>query len=195
MSRKTKRRKSSKKQKTIMMVGCAHKCNCGRKCGCGKKTFFCSKCNHKCKKCNHSLKGGYGCGSTGCPIAPYKMGGGLPMPGPFVGQPWSPSNLPGEDGVGGNRNYFEAYDVTKNPAYQMSMNDSGYLTKSSTVGGSRKRRYTKRRMRGGGLVPQDLVNLGRDFTYNFKSAYNALNGYDAPVNPAPYKDQLLHNRF
>jgi hypothetical protein len=41
---------------------------------------------------------------------------------------------------------------------------------------------------------QDLVNLGRDFTYNFKSAYNALNGYSAPVNPAPYRDQLTHNR-
>jgi hypothetical protein len=43
------------------------------------------------------------------------------------------------------------------------------------------------------------VNLGRDFTFNFKTAYNALNGYKAPVDPAPYKGQLTgalnNNRF
>jgi hypothetical protein len=43
---------------------------------------------------------------------------------------------------------------------------------------------------GGGLVPQDLLNLGNDISFNVKSAYNALNGYSAPVNPLPYKDQL-----
>ena len=52
---------------------------------------------------------------------------------------------------------------------------------------------------GGSLIPQDLVNLGRDFSYNFKTAYNALNGYKAPVDPAPYKGQLTgalnNNRF
>jgi len=40
------------------------------------------------------------------------------------------------------------------------------------------------------LIPQDLVNLGRDVSFNFKSAYNALNGYPAPINSLPYKDQL-----
>ena len=53
-------------------------------------------------------------------------------------------------------------------------------TKNSLVGGKK----------GGGLIPQDFVNLGRDFSYNFKSAYNALNGYKSPVDPAPYKGQL-----
>lgn len=43
---------------------------------------------------------------------------------------------------------------------------------------------------GGGLIPQDLLNLGSDISFNVKSAYNALNGYSAPVNPLPYKDQL-----
>ena len=43
---------------------------------------------------------------------------------------------------------------------------------------------------GGGLVPQDLLNLGNDISFNVNSAYNALNGYSAPVNPLPYKDQL-----
>jgi hypothetical protein len=46
--------------------------------------------------------------------------------------------------------------------------------------------------RGGGLIPQDLVNFGRTFTYGLGSAYNAINGYQQPVNPLPYKDQLTN---
>ena len=175
-------RKTRKRQKTIVMVGCS-RCK-------GKRS---------CKSFLH--KGGSGCGSCGCPIAPYKMSGGK-MPGPFVGEPWSPNNLPGQDGIGSNRNYLSPYDTTKDPSYQMSMNDSGYLTKSSFVGGGKRRKYKTRQKKsrrklkhkGGGLMPQDLLNLGRDFTYNFKSAYNSLNGYSAPVNPAPYKDQLTYGR-
>lgn len=43
---------------------------------------------------------------------------------------------------------------------------------------------------GGGIIPQDITNLGRDFMFNIKTAYNSVNGIPAPVNPAPYKDQL-----
>jgi hypothetical protein len=57
------------------------------------------------------------------------------------------------------------------------------------VGGRRN----KKSVRGGGLIPQDLVNLGSDFSYNLKSAYNSLNGYKAPVDPLPYKGQLQQN--
>ena len=60
--------------------------------------------------------------------------------------------------------------------------------------GKNKRKTSKLRInRGGGLLPQDLVNLGREVGFNFKSAYNSLNGYKAPVNPLPYKDQLRSN--
>ena len=48
--------------------------------------------------------------------------------------------------------------------------------------------------RGGGILPQDLVNLGRNITYNLGSAYNAINGYPAPVNPMPYNDQLVNSQ-
>jgi hypothetical protein len=65
--------------------------------------------------------------------------------------------------------------------------DAGYKTLSSMVGGYK---YKNRAKKGGGIIPQDLVNLGQDFTFNLKSAYNSLNGYSAPVNPLPYKDQL-----
>jgi hypothetical protein len=61
------------------------------------------------------------------------------------------------------------------------------------LGGSKRRKNLRKKHRtvkGGGLVPQDLVNLGRDLSFNYKSAYNALNGYGAPTNPLPYKDQI-----
>ena len=79
------------------------------------------------------------------------------------------------------------------------MNNSGYKTLNSMVGGYRyspKKTKTSslsastKNKKGGALIPQDLINLGRDLTFNLGSAYNALNGYKAPVNPIPYKDQL-----
>jgi hypothetical protein len=120
-----------------------------------------------------------------------------PIPGPFVGKAWAADKLPGENGIGGDRNYLKSYGsvITNDPQQQMSMNDAGYNTMNSMVGGytyGKKSRVSDsvNSKRGGGLVPQDLVNLGRDFSYNFKSAYNALNGYNAPVDPSPYKGQL-----
>jgi hypothetical protein len=128
----------------------------------------------------------------------YKSGS--PMPGPFVGSSWgtSVSKWPGVDGMGGNRNYLKDYDAPKNnivvndPALQQLTSDidAGYKTLSSYVGGYK---YKNKEKSGGGLIPQDLVNLGQDFTFNLKSAYNTLNGYNAPVNPLPYKDQLNHS--
>jgi len=124
------------------------------------------------------------------------------MPGPIVGKAWGPDKLPGENGLGGDRNYLKPYNTNDDPQQQMSINDTGYLSKNSMVGGYR---YDKKSCssgalkKGGGLIPEDLVNLGRDFSYNFKSAYNALNGYKAPVDPAPYKGQLTgtlnNNKF
>jgi hypothetical protein len=35
-----------------------------------------------------------------------------------------------------------------------------------------------------------LINLGRQFQFGLGSAYNALAGYAAPVNPMPWRDQL-----
>jgi hypothetical protein len=122
-----------------------------------------------------------------------------PMPGPIVGNAWgAPFNKwPGVDGIGGNRNFLKSYDTSKNniinkdPQQQQLTADidAGYRTLASMVGGY-KYKNKSRGKQGGGLIPQDLVNLGQDFTYNLKSAYNALNGYSAPVNPLPYKDQL-----
>jgi hypothetical protein len=153
------------------------------------------------------------CGTCGqMPVVPqaggnfYKLAG--PIPGPFVGKPWGGDlKWPGDNGIGGDRNYLANYGgvIQNDPQQQMSMNNAGYKTMNSMVGGYRydkadsSKSSSKTYKKGGGLIPQDLVNLGRDFTYNFKTAYNALNGYKAPVNPLPYKGQLTgalnNNRF
>ena len=80
----------------------------------------------------------------------------------------------------------------------MSLNGAGYNTMNSKVGGRIKgkrgrKSYKKKSIKGGGLIPQDLVNLGSNFSFNLKSAYNSLNGYKAPIDPLPYKDQLTQN--
>jgi hypothetical protein len=145
-----------------------------------------------------------GCGTcNSIQVVPNQSGGGNfykpigGMPGPIVGSVWGPDKLPGANGIGGDRNYFSAYDTNKSAAsYQIPSDaNAGYLNKMSLVGGyrynkSHSRSSSSYSKKGGGLVPQDLVNLGRDFSYNFKTAYNAVNGYAAPVNPSPYNDQL-----
>lgn len=192
------RRRRTRKQRPIMMIGCSKKnalrnksCpNCGPNCRCGAHCRCPKPCPGNCP----NKKGGSGCGSSGCPISPMswiKMnkfggncsscglhsGGGLnAVPGPFVGkQPWTPSNWPGQNGIGGDTNYLKQYNTNNDPALQMKLYDTGY--------------------KGGGLIPQDLLNLGRDFEYNFKTAYNTINGYKPPVDPAPYKGQLSPRGF
>ena len=145
------------------------------------------------------LKGG--CGSCMKGGNFFKPAG--PIPGPIVGSAWGASfnKLPGGNDVGGDRNFFKPYDVGKDPQLQMSMNDAGYTTMNSKVGGRIKgkrgikgrKSYKNKSIKGGGLIPQDLVNLGSNFSFNLKSAYNSLNGYKAPIDPLPYKDQLTQN--
>lgn len=202
MPRRTKRNKT-RKQKTYKMIGCAKKC---------------SKCHHVKCTCKHKgiKKGGMGCGAQGCPIAAYPMNGGgcdvmgcgrilgsyqnggncgcasipvisgggnfykapAPMPGPFVGEKWGSliNEWPGVDGVSANRNYLDLNTYKADPQTMMKIR-----------GGRRK---TKRSQKGGTFIPKELVNLGRDFTYNLNRAYNALNTIPAPPNPLPFKDQL-----
>ena len=161
--------------------------------------------------CGQKQQGGEGCGAYECPIAPLSMKGGCggacpmsllqtggnsdshsfykpppPIPGPFVGQAWTPtvSGWPGVNGVSSDNNYL-AQNLYKNGDPQTMMK----------LGGSKKRKGRKNKSikKGGGLLPQDLVNLGRDMSFNFKSVSNALNGYSAPTNPLPYIDQYKHS--
>jgi hypothetical protein len=208
-SNKRSNKRRTRKQKPVLMIGCSSSKKRNNKSHRNNKGGLCPKCGSNCYL-NHRYKGGAGCGSSGCPIAPLsiqqmnnlkggtcqtcsniQLGGKIPPPFVPPNSPWGPNvhKWPGVDGVPNSRNYLSPYNTDNNPQLQMSMANAGYKTPNSLVGGKK----------GGGLIPQDFVNLGRDFSYNFKSAYNALNGYKSPVDPAPYKGQLTgalnHNKF
>ena len=161
---------------------------------CNKKKWEKNGCAHNkysestCPLCRKELHGevlqnevhrGGSCSSCGL----HQSGGRggfyrppAPIPGPFIGNAWGPSvrDWPGVDGIGADRNYLAKNLYHSDPQTMMLL-------------GGRKKTNKKN---GGGLIPQGLVNLGRDFTFNMGSAYNALNGYNAPVNPSPYMDQI-----
>lgn len=134
----------------------------------------------------YKKRGGSNCGSSGCPIAPMsiktmnKFGGSFykpapPMPGPIIGQPWGAKvdNWPGVQGIGNDRTYLASYapTIVNDPTRQMITNG----------GGKRRKRTSK--YKGGS-------NLANSLSFDLKSIYNSLNGYEAPINPLPYKDQL-----
>jgi hypothetical protein len=213
MPRKTRTRRT-RKQKIINMIGCSNKCSNGRHHKSCKNAFFSKRGGQGCgptgcpisplsvDKMNvfsdnykppiFGTKQNGGCGSCGINL----MKGGNSyfkpaplMPGPIVGSAWAYNKLPGMDGIGGNRNFLSPVNVGKDPALQMTMNDAGYKTLNSMIGGRGKKRRTVKNMKAGGL--QDWMNIS-ELTYNVNSAYNALNGYSAPTNPLPYRDQLTN---
>lgn len=217
VARRTKRntkRNRTKKQKMYKMIGCA---KCGPNCRCVGKCKCKHPCPGNCG--TRRQRGGMGCGPAGCPIAPYPMKGGncdvmgcgrilgtyqnggscgpcgttpvisgggdfykppAPMPGPFVGENWGSlvKEWPGVDGISSNRNYLELNTYPTDPQTMMK------------IRGGRRKKKTQKRQRGGTFMPRQLVNLGRDFTTNLQTAYNALNTIPKPVNPLPFQDQL-----
>jgi hypothetical protein len=127
-----------------------------------------------------------GCKCSKCKKKVMKGGNqGIPYPNGLVGSAWTPktSGWPGVDGIDGNRNFIA--NNTYNNDISRQMVDVG-ANPPFLKGG-------KRKQRGGTLsnfMTQDLINLGRQFQFGVGSAYNALAGYSAPVNPLPWKDQL-----
>ena len=117
---------------------------------------------------------------------------GIPYPNGLAGSPWTPaiSGWPGVNGIQGDRNHFPLNTYKNDISRQMI--DVG-PNPPFVVGGSKKGRT--RKQRGGTLsnfLTQDLINLGRQVQFGVGSAYNALSGYSAPVNPLPWKDQYTH---
>ena len=166
--------------------------------------------------CNAMKKGGSGCSAIkrggGCGCNAMKKGGkrksrkmmggncqscytykgGQPVPAPLVGKPWSVDNTSG--------NYYAdnkyPTDVQMNTMSSSTNND---LTNSSMVGLSNNisspspsygGRKTRHRRRGGGIIPQDLVNFGDSFRYGLGSTITTFQGVPRPTNPLPYLDQL-----
>jgi hypothetical protein len=135
----------------------------------------------KCSLCKNKMMGGTG-------------NNGIPYPNGLVGSPWqpSPSGWPGVNDVSGDRNYL-AYNTYPTDV-QTSIIDSNSNPRG-LVGGKTKKHRGKYKLHGGTLsnfFGQDLINVGRQFQFGLGSAYNALAGYSAPVNPMPWKDQLVN---
>ena len=195
-TRKTqKSRKNVKKTKTQRLYkqkGCSKRGRGkarGGSCGCGSP--FGGK--------GLAMKGGDGscalCMKGGSTLSPYP-----PQPA-FVGVPWKGDigNWPGVAGQDGVTNHFAMNKyVPYDPVAGIMQERAGSLFLGKYTGGGKKKSNKSKKMskmskkRGGGLIPQDLVNFGRTFTYGLGSAYNSINGYQQPVNPLPYKDQLTN---
>jgi hypothetical protein len=151
-----------------------------------------------CSMCNGLQRGG-SCGS--CGACNLKMGmmqnggacsnNGIPYPNGLAGSAWSINNLPGTS-LPGDANHYKFNPQIDNPQTQMVANGAS----SPFPIGGRRRRGTRRNQKGGNFdnfMYQDLVNLGRQFSYGLGSAYNTIAGYPAPVNPLPWKGQFPNN--
>jgi len=172
----------------------------GGNCGCGL-----SGGNIQNGGCTPCLLAGFMVGGkrhrVGCRCSNCKMMGGenkmkggnpgIPYPNGLVGAPFNAASLqglPGVDGVQGGRNYIPPNNYKVDP--QTSMISTGAQPPFS-IGGKKQART--RKQKGGTMsnfLGQDLINLGRQFSYGLGSAYNALAGYSAPTNPLPWKGQL-----
>jgi hypothetical protein len=148
----------------------------------------------KCSSCK--MKGGVMKGGGGCTTG----NNGILYPNGLVGKPFvDPSNLPGARGVSGDANYYS--NNTYNNDVSRQMIDVGankpFLGFFGIKGGSNPKIMSlkkTRKQRGGdfsNFIGQDIINLGRQFTYGLGSTFNALNGTPGPVNPLPWKGQLV----
>jgi hypothetical protein len=154
------------------------------------------------------LKGGgphrKGCKCSECKLKRQKGGNGLPYgeglapmkpilaPSGLTGETWGADfKWPGTNDVGGDHNH---YSLNKYAPVDISrqMQDTG--AQPPFLGGGKKNKT--RKQRGGALsnfMYQDLVNVGRQFQYGLGSTYNALRGFDSPVNPMPWQQPGLSN--
>jgi hypothetical protein len=175
------------------------KCNCGMFGGKRKKHNKTKK-GGMCPMCTMGFMVGgssnhrIGCKCSSCKMNMYGGNGnhGIPYPNGLVGTPWKPeiSNWPGVNGINGDSNYIALNQYTPTDISR-EMIDVGANSPYITGG---KHRHLKKQ-KGGTLsnfLGQDLVNLGRQFQFGLGSAYNALAGYPAPVNPMPWKGQMTH---
>ena len=188
---------------------CGPNCRCGPKCNCGHNCPGNCYLKGKTRKqrggncgCGLQLGGSQRGGNCGCGLqmggqkggcqtclgggVTVQSGGGIGYIGsPTVGKPWTPdvSGWPGVGGKDGQTNFFSMNKYPVDPQTETISERNQMTYMKNMKGGSRRRR-------AGGIIPQDLVNLGRSMVYGVGSAYNSLNGYPVPASPLPYKDQF-----
>lgn len=140
---------------------------------------------------NSSPKRGGSCGGT-CTLT--QAGGGTNA---LVGSPWTANSNWGQN------NYYPQNTYAPNDVSRQML-AAGANPPFSVGGGRRRRKHLnktnrKRPQKGGmsNFMFGDLVNLGRQVNFGLGSAYNALAGFEGPVNPLPWKGQLVpqHNQI
>ena len=136
----------------------------------------------KCSNCRRKQRGGSG-------------NNGIPYPDGLVGSAWTPSisTWPGVNGVSGDSNYLKLNTYTPIDISRQMVSTGA---QPPFLGGKRGTRKNRSKQKAGGLsnfLYQDLVNVGREFQYGIGTTYNALRGYESPVNPLPWKGQLSSN--
>ena len=137
----------------------------------------------KCSNCNTIRGGGMKGGNAG-----------IRYPDGLVGTAWSAGSGPGVNGIPGDANYYKINTYKHDIPLEIKNSNDLLVMKGGEMKGGRR----GSRQRGGAmsnLLGQDLINLGRQFQFGVGSAYNALAGYPAPVNPLPWKGQLPTNNL
>ena len=135
----------------------------------------------------------------------------------LVGSSWSsnPETWSGVNGVGGDGNHLSLNTYNNDVSRQMLDIGANYPFNGMLSGGGRGRHRCgpdcgpgckcrrgrgpsrghssnhKKTYRGGGLLPQNLVNVGRNFMNNIAASNNEMNGYAVPPKPMPYEGQLV----
>ena len=127
-----------------------------------------------------SAQSGGGCG---CGLGGQNGGSNTAL----IGSPWTAS-IGGWPGVNGSANH-----------YDLNTLKTGYLqtqigSERTQQGGRSRAKKSKRLSYGGGLIPQDLVNMGRTITSGASNVYNSLSGYPQAVSPMPYNNSQLLDR-
>ena len=131
-----------------------------------------------------------------------KMHGGFgPGAGP-VGYPLDGGNTSTWPGVSGNDqgmgNHYplSGYGIPSGPL-DPPISSRGIPERFSSSmkyggGGKRKRKRRGNIQKGGGLIPQGLLNLGRSIQHGASSFVSKFTGdVNHPVNPMPTKDQVI----
>lgn len=101
----------------------------------------------------------------------------------LIGAPWSAT-----DGQTQPTSNHYAQNMYKEDPQMMMQVRGGQGTKGRR--GNRRRRGLKGGSGLMSLVPADLLNLGRDLTYNVTSAHSAITGATPPVDPNVTEGQL-----
>lgn len=119
---------------------------------------------------------------------------------PFQGTAYSQDNLPGmsinSSGIP-NSTFYPLNNYKETPMQYMKGGKKSKSRRSRVRRSKAKKTRVKRsngrksrvkRSQKGGFY-SDAVNLGRYAKFESGSTWNALNGYDKPVNPLPWEDQ------